>query len=93
MLTGAALALAGFVGLHAAGAAPWQGRESASRGLPSPGSTLNAFDLFLVVFALTAIAREFGTSDASIAFAITVTLAFRPVRPRYRQARMAMGLS
>jgi SHS family lactate transporter-like MFS transporter len=31
------------------------------------------------VFALTAIAREFGTTDAAIALSITVTLAFRPV--------------
>src|SRR5215813_11179941 len=43
------------------------------------GWTLDAFDFFLVVFALTAIAREFQTSDAAIALSITVTLAFRPV--------------
>ena len=43
------------------------------------GWTLDAFDFFLVVFALTAIAREFGTTDAAIALSITVTLAFRPV--------------
>jgi SHS family lactate transporter-like MFS transporter len=43
------------------------------------GWTLDAFDFFLVVFALTAIAREFGTPDAAIALTITVTLAFRPV--------------
>jgi SHS family lactate transporter-like MFS transporter len=43
------------------------------------GWTLDAFDFFLVVFALTAIAQEFGTTDAKIALAITVTLAFRPV--------------
>ena len=43
------------------------------------GWTLDAFDFFLVVFALTAIARDFGTTDAQIALSITVTLAFRPV--------------
>jgi SHS family lactate transporter-like MFS transporter len=43
------------------------------------GWTLDAFDFFLVVFALTAIARDFGTTDAAIALSITVTLAFRPV--------------
>ncbi len=43
------------------------------------GWTLDAFDFFLVVFALTAIARDFGTSDRAIALSITVTLAFRPV--------------
>jgi MFS transporter, SHS family, lactate transporter len=43
------------------------------------GWTLDAFDFFLVVFALTAIARDFGTSDRAMALSITVTLAFRPV--------------
>src|SRR5690349_17155139 len=43
------------------------------------GWTLDAFDFFLVVFALTAIARDFGKSDAEMALTITLTLAFRPV--------------
>src|SRR6058998_315705 len=43
------------------------------------GWTLDAFDFFLVVMTLTAIAKEFGTSDAAIALSITLTLAFRPV--------------
>ena len=43
------------------------------------GWTLDAFDFFLVVFALTAIAKDFSTTDAAIALSITVTLAFRPV--------------
>jgi SHS family lactate transporter-like MFS transporter len=43
------------------------------------GWTLDAFDFFLVVFALTAIAREFHRSDAEIALSLTLTLAFRPV--------------
>src|SRR5947208_8669509 len=43
------------------------------------GWTLDAFDFFLVVMTLTAIAAEFGKSDAAIALSITVTLAFRPV--------------
>ena len=43
------------------------------------GWTLDAFDFFLVVFALTAIAKDFGKSDADIALTITITLAFRPV--------------
>jgi len=37
------------------------------------------FDFFLVVFALTAIAKEFHKTDAEMALTITVTLAFRPV--------------
>ncbi|PYO49476.1 MAG: MFS transporter [Gemmatimonadetes bacterium] len=43
------------------------------------GWTLDAFDFFLVVFALTAIAKEFQKTDAELALTITVTLAFRPV--------------
>jgi SHS family lactate transporter-like MFS transporter len=43
------------------------------------GWTLDAFDFFLVVLSLTAIAREFHRSDAEIALSITLTLAFRPV--------------
>src|ERR1700693_1065657 len=43
------------------------------------GWTLDAFDFFLVVMTLTAIAQEFHRSDASMAFSITLTLAFRPV--------------
>ena len=43
------------------------------------GWTLDAFDFFLVVFALTAIAKEFHKTDAELALTITVTLAFRPV--------------
>ena len=38
------------------------------------GWTLDAFDFFLVVFALTAIGQEFGKRDADIALTITLTL-------------------
>src|SRR4051794_19802691 len=43
------------------------------------GWTLDAFDFFLVVFSVTAIAREFNKPVSSIALAITITLAFRPI--------------
>jgi MFS transporter, SHS family, lactate transporter len=43
------------------------------------GWTLDAFDYFLVVYCLTAIGKDFHKSDAEMAFAITVTLMFRPV--------------
>jgi SHS family lactate transporter-like MFS transporter len=43
------------------------------------GWTLDAFDFFLVVLCLTAIAKEFHRSDKEIAFSITLTLIFRPV--------------
>src|SRR5207253_5731168 len=43
------------------------------------GWTLDAFDFFLVVMTLTAIAKDFGRSDADIALSLTLTLAFRPV--------------
>jgi SHS family lactate transporter-like MFS transporter len=43
------------------------------------GWTLDAFDFFLVVMCLTAIAKEFGVADKRVALAITLTLAFRPI--------------
>ena len=43
------------------------------------GWTLDAFDFFLVVFCLTAIGKDFGQSDKSMAFSLTLTLAFRPI--------------
>src|SRR5213075_2680670 len=43
------------------------------------GWTLDAFDFFLVIVSLTAIAAEFHRSDAEIALTIALTLGFRPV--------------
>jgi SHS family lactate transporter-like MFS transporter len=43
------------------------------------GWTLDAFDYFLVVLCLTAIGRDFRRSDAAVAGAMWLTLAFRPV--------------
>ncbi|MFL5538822.1 MAG: MFS transporter [Longimicrobiaceae bacterium] len=43
------------------------------------GWMLDAFDFFLVVMCLTAIAKEFGRADREVAFAITLTLMLRPV--------------
>ncbi len=43
------------------------------------GWMLDAFDFFLVVFCLTAIAHDFHKSDRAIALSISFTLAFRPV--------------
>ena len=43
------------------------------------GWTLDAFDFFLVIFALTAIAKDFGKPDKAIALSMTITLMFRPV--------------
>jgi MFS transporter, SHS family, lactate transporter len=43
------------------------------------GWTLDAFDFFLVVLCLTAIAKEFHRSDKEVAFSITLTLAFRSI--------------
>ncbi|WP_308286102.1 hypothetical protein [Actinomycetospora soli] len=38
------------------------------------GWAMDAFDFFLVVFALSDIAKEFGRSTAEVAFLTTVTL-------------------
>ncbi|WP_233863556.1 MFS transporter [Paraburkholderia adhaesiva] len=43
------------------------------------GWTLDAFDFFLTVFVLKDIAAEFGTKIPQVAFAITLTLAMRPL--------------
>src|SRR5262249_26481683 len=43
------------------------------------GWTLDAFDFFLVVVTLTAIAKEFNRPDKEIALSIALTLGFRPV--------------
>ena len=58
-------------------AAPTDHRAAVTAGFL--GWTLDAFDFFLVVMTLTAIAKDFGRSDADIAFSLTLTLAFRPV--------------
>lgn len=43
------------------------------------GWTLDAFDFFLMVFVLKDIAAEFHTKIPAVAFALTLTLAMRPV--------------
>jgi SHS family lactate transporter-like MFS transporter len=43
------------------------------------GWTLDAFDYFLVVICLTAIAKDFATRVEYVALSITITMAFRPV--------------
>src|ERR1700722_17523282 len=43
------------------------------------GWTLDAFDFFLVVMCLTAIAKDFNKTVGQVALSLTVTLAFRPV--------------
>jgi len=62
---------------HSSGQQPSDHRAAVLAGFL--GWMLDAFDFFLVVFSLTAIAQEFHKSDAEVAFSITVTLAFRPV--------------
>src|SRR6266536_1486887 len=43
------------------------------------GWTMDAFDFFLVVVTLTAIAKEFHKTDEDIALSLALTLGFRPV--------------
>ena len=43
------------------------------------GWMLDAFDFFLLVFVLTDVAKEFGVERESVALAITLTLALRPL--------------
>ena len=43
------------------------------------GWMLDAFDFFVLVFVLTDVAKEFGVGRESVALAITLTLALRPL--------------
>ena len=43
------------------------------------GWALDAFDFFLLTFVIVPMAHDFGTSVANISYALTVTLAMRPV--------------
>src|SRR5207244_11375565 len=43
------------------------------------GWALDAFDFFLLTFVITAMAHDFATSVAKLSYAITITLAMRPV--------------
>ncbi|HUB84794.1 MAG TPA: MFS transporter [Rhizomicrobium sp.] len=43
------------------------------------GWTLDAFDFFLMVFVIKDVAHEFGAGKSDIAWAATLTLAFRPL--------------
>jgi SHS family lactate transporter-like MFS transporter len=43
------------------------------------GWTLDAFDFFVLIFVLSAVAKEFGRSIPAIALTITASLAMRPI--------------
>ena len=43
------------------------------------GWALDAFDFFLLTFVIVPMAHDFGTSIADLSYAITLTLAMRPV--------------
>jgi SHS family lactate transporter-like MFS transporter len=43
------------------------------------GWTLDAFDYFLLVFVFRDVARDFGASQEAVAWALTLTLAMRPL--------------
>jgi len=43
------------------------------------GWALDAFDFFLLTFVIVPMAHDFGTSIAELSYAITITLAMRPV--------------
>ena len=43
------------------------------------GWTLDAFDFFLMVFVIKDVAKEFGAGKEDIAWAVTLTLALRPI--------------
>src|SRR6185369_6674552 len=55
------------------------------------GWTLDAFDFFLVTYALTAIAKELGQTDKAIALSLTITLMFHLVF--YAAVEVATGFA
>jgi hypothetical protein len=44
-----------------------------------PGWTFDAFDFFVLVFAVSAISKKFGRSIPAVALTITASLVTRPV--------------
>jgi MFS transporter, SHS family, lactate transporter len=74
------MATANVPAMPAASIRPMTSREAAHTLFASfLGWTLDAFDFFVLVFVLPKIGAEFHRSVADIAFAITLTLAMRPV--------------
>src|ERR1039457_3213091 len=62
--------------------AEWNGFDSRQRNdciASFLGWTLDAFDFFLLVFVLCAVAADFGTSVKAVSVGITLTLASRPL--------------
>ena len=56
------------------------------------GWTLDAFDFFVVVFVLSAVAKNFGRSIPALALTLTITvMASISVRPERRPPRTALG--
>src|SRR5579862_866613 len=61
--------------------APEQNTSNARNAVAAAflGWTLDAFDFFVVVYVVSAIAKDFGRSIPAIAFAITASLMTRPI--------------
>ena len=57
----------------------WTGEQKHVVAASFLGWTLDAFDFFLLVFVLRDIAKEFTTDITEVTWAITLTLAMRPV--------------
>lgn len=57
----------------------WTASQTSAAFASFLGWTFDAFDFFLLVFVLPAIAAEFGTAIGQVTVAIVLTLAMRPV--------------
>ncbi len=57
----------------------WTGEQKHVVAASFLGWTLDAFDFFLLVFVLRDIAKEFTTDITAVTWAITLTLAMRPI--------------
>ncbi|HTY49732.1 MAG TPA: MFS transporter [Steroidobacteraceae bacterium] len=57
----------------------WTGTQRKVVAASLLGWTLDAFDFFLLVFVLKDVARDFGVPRSTVAWALTLTLALRPL--------------
>jgi SHS family lactate transporter-like MFS transporter len=64
---------------HPDGNSAWTAQQRSAVSASFLSWTFDAFDFFLLIFVLPAIAAEFGTGITEVTLAVTLTLATRPI--------------